>query len=110
MSVETPASAANTAAKKIDKTANGLADKAETRISKLADRAESAARRAETVLHDGVETLRTQTRAYADQAADRIEKAQKVVSEQVREKPLTGIAIAAGAGLLVGLLLGSRRN
>jgi ElaB/YqjD/DUF883 family membrane-anchored ribosome-binding protein len=32
------------------------------------------------------------------------------VSEQVREKPLTGLAIAAGAGLVLGLLIGSRRN
>ena len=54
MSVETPATAANAAATKIRKTADGVADHAETRIAKLADRAESAARKAETVLHDGV--------------------------------------------------------
>ena len=117
MSVETPNSVSN----KITKTANGLADQAdkaasragdqaESRIAKLADKAEAAARRAETVLHDGIETLRTQTRAYADQAADRMETAQRVVTERVREKPLTGVAIAAGVGLVVGMLIGSRRN
>ena len=121
MSIENPARAAQSASTRIAKTAHGLAgkankaasemaDQAETRIAKLADKAEHAARRAETVLHDGIETLRSQSRAYADQAADGIENAQRVVTERVREKPLTGIAIAAGAGLILGLLLGSRRN
>lgn len=110
MSVENPASATDAAATKVKKTANGLADQAESRINTLADRAETAASRAEAVLHDGIETLRRQTRVYVDQAAERIERAQQAVSDQVREKPLTGLAIAAGAGLVLGLLIGSRRN
>jgi ElaB/YqjD/DUF883 family membrane-anchored ribosome-binding protein len=100
----------SSAANKVAKTANGLADKAESKISKLADRAEKAAHRAETVLHDGIETLRTQTRVYADNASDKWDTTQKAVTDHVREKPLQGIAIAAGVGLIIGLLMGSRRN
>jgi len=117
MTIENPNSLANTASNKLTKTANGLAnkadalaDKAESKIAKLADRAEKAAHRAETVLHDGIETLRTQSRVYADQAVDKWDSTQKAVTERVREKPLEGIAIAAGVGLLIGLILGSRRN
>lgn len=108
MTIETPST--STTSTKISKTANGLADKAESKISKLADRAEKAANRAETVLHDGIETLRTQARAYADTATEKWDSTTKAVTDSVREKPLQGIAIAAGVGLIIGLLLGSRRN
>ena len=107
----TPAksTSAKTAAK-LSKTANGVANKADDKITEIARRAETAARRAEAVLHDCVDTLRTQTRAYADQAVERIEQAQAVVSERVREKPITGVLAAAGVGLLVGMLISGRRN
>jgi len=93
---------------KLTKTANGLANKADSKISDLARKAETAARRAETVLHDGVETLRTQSRVYADQAVEKFEHAQESVREQVRERPLTGLLAAAGVGFLLGLLVARR--
>lgn len=106
----TPPTPASKTAAKLSKTANGVANKTDDKITEIARRAESAARRAEAVLHDGVDTLRTQTRAYADQAVERIEKAQTVVSERVREKPITGVLAAAGVGLIIGMLLSGRRH
>jgi ElaB/YqjD/DUF883 family membrane-anchored ribosome-binding protein len=94
---------------KISKTADGIADRAESKITDLARKAEEAARRAETVLHDGVETLRAQSRVYADQAVQKFESAQVAVREQVRERPITGILAAAGVGFLLGLLVARRR-
>lgn len=111
MTIENPTTpAASKASQRVAKTANGVADKADTKITELARRAEEAARRAEAALHDGVDTLRTQSRVYADQAIDRIEHAQTVVSERVREKPITGVLAAAGVGLVIGLLLSGRRH
>jgi ElaB/YqjD/DUF883 family membrane-anchored ribosome-binding protein len=97
-------------ARKVDKAANGLAQQADNTISSLADRAESAARRAERVLHDGVETLRSQTQAYADAAAQKFDSAKTVARDKVRERPLTGLLAAAGVGLLLGMLIGGRRR
>lgn len=97
-------------ADKVAKTANGLADEADTKISQMARKAESAARRAETALHDGVETLRVQSRVMADEAAKRFDETHKMVAERVRERPITGVLAAAGLGLIVGLLLGGRRR
>jgi len=106
MSIDTPSAAPKP--DKLTKTANGLANKADTKISDLARKAEAAARKAETVLHDGVETLRTQGRVYADQAVQKFETAQETVREQVRERPLTGLMAAAGVGFLLGLLVSRR--
>jgi ElaB/YqjD/DUF883 family membrane-anchored ribosome-binding protein len=112
MSMDTPSSPTSPTSKsaKVAKTANGIAEKADTKITELARRAEVAAQRAEEILHDGVETLRVQSRAYADQAAEQIERAQQVVSERVRERPITGLMAAAGVGLLLGLILSSGRR
>lgn len=93
---------------KLTRTANGLANKADTKISDLARKAEAAARKAETVLHDGVETLRTQGRAYADQAVQKYEESAEQLRERVRERPLTGLMAAAGVGFLLGLLVARR--
>ena len=109
MSTDT-ASTATSKARKIDKAANGLAERADRKISNLADRAESAAKRAEAVLHDGVETLRSHTQAYTDAAAQKLDTARTVVSDKVRERPLTGLLAAAGVGLLLGMLIGGRRR
>jgi ElaB/YqjD/DUF883 family membrane-anchored ribosome-binding protein len=97
-------------ARKIDKAANGLASTADRKISQLADRAESAARRAETILHDGVAALKTHTQAYADAAAQKFDAAKTVTRDKVRERPLTGLLAAAGVGLLLGMLIAGRRR
>jgi ElaB/YqjD/DUF883 family membrane-anchored ribosome-binding protein len=109
MSIESTPTETQTKVNKLTKTADGLADRADGKIADLARKAESAARRAETVLHDGVETLRSQSRAYADQAVQKFESAQVSVREQVRERPITGLLAAAGVGFLLGLLVARRR-
>ena len=105
MTVETPRM---TPAKPRSSEPNGLAenrDAAEARgESVLAD----AARRAEAVVKESVETLRAQTRAYADTAAQRFDTAQKVIVEHVKEKPLQSTAIAIGVGVVIGMLLARR--
>ena len=98
MSVETPRMSATSDG---DESANVAANE-----SKLVD----AAKRAETVMRDSVETLRAQTRAYADTAAERFETAQKLVVEHVRERPVSSALTALGAGIVLGVLLAGRRR
>ena len=98
MSVETPRmSASDTPVDSV----NGASSE-----SKLAD----AAKRAESLMRDSVETLRAQTRAYADTAGERLETAQKIVVEHVRERPLSSAMTALGAGIVIGVLLAGRRR
>ena len=72
--------------------------------SALAD----AAKRAEAIVRDSVETLKAQTRAYADTAAERLDTAQRVVVERVREKRVQSKVSALGIGVVIGLLLARR--
>jgi ElaB/YqjD/DUF883 family membrane-anchored ribosome-binding protein len=104
MSVETPPM--TTKPRKATPTANGAAEAVEAAETRLAD----AARRAEAAIREGVETLRAQTRAYADTAAERLDNAQRAVVEQVREKPVASALTAFGVGLVLGVLLAGRRN
>jgi ElaB/YqjD/DUF883 family membrane-anchored ribosome-binding protein len=112
MSVETPPMPAAKPSR-ARKTANGVADAADT-AADAAIAAESriaaAAKQAETVIRDSVETFRAQTRAYADTAAERFETAQKVVVEHVREKPVQSTLTAFGVGLVLGMLISGRRH
>ena len=105
MSVETPPMSTKPR-KTATPTANGAAESVEAAETRLAD----AARRAEAAIREGVETLRAQTRAYADTAAERLDSAQRVVVEHVREKPVSSALTAFGVGLVLGVLLAGRRN
>ncbi len=101
---------ANGAARKADRKITSLSREADHDINSLAHRAEAAAKRAESALHDGVEALRGHTQAYVETAARSLDDARAVVSDKVRERPLTGLLAAAGVGLLLGLLIGSGRR
>jgi ElaB/YqjD/DUF883 family membrane-anchored ribosome-binding protein len=112
MTVETPASPA-TKPSRAKKTANGVADAADaavTAVEAAESRIASAAAKAESVIRESLETFRAQTRAYADTAAEKFEDVQKVVVDHVREKPVQSAVMAFGAGLVLGMLIGSRRN
>ena len=51
-----------------------------------------ARKRIEQVVQDGLEQIRAQTRAYADNAGQQLDQAQQYVTERVRERPLAAIA------------------
>ena len=66
---------------------------------------------------DAVDSLRLRFVAARDRAADAYAEARKKViagaeytDETIRANPYQSLAVAAGAGLLVGLLLGRRRK
>ncbi|HEY9219478.1 MAG TPA: hypothetical protein VIO94_15635 [Phenylobacterium sp.] len=70
-----------------------------------------AARKFEQTVQDSLETLRAQSRAYADTAGQQLDEAQRYVTERVKERPLASTGVAVGLGLVLGLLLtGGRRR
>ena len=68
-----------------------------------------AANRAEKLIKEAVELLKTQTESYAGTAGEKIDKAQRQIVEHVHEKPLTATFTGLGIGVLLGLMLASRR-
>lgn len=69
------------------------------------------AKRAEKAIHEGIETLKQQSRGYVETASDRFDTAQRYVVDRVQEKPVSSTVAALGIGVLVGLLLaGGRRH
>lgn len=68
-----------------------------------------AARRIEAAVQQGVEQLRAQSRVYADAAGEQLEEAARAASEQIRARPLAATGAALGIGVLIGMLLASRR-
>lgn len=69
-----------------------------------------AARRAERIVQDGLETLRAQSRVYVDAAGQQFDTAQRYVVERVKERPVTATMAGVGVGLLLGLLIAGSRN
>ena len=101
-----PANAADIA----DDAKNGAATTG-SRMTAEAQRSFADARaRIEKVVQDGLEQLRTQSRAYADNASQQIEQASQYMTERVRERPLAATGAALGVGVLIGLLLSAGRK
>lgn len=104
MSVDATAEQAHRTASSAADSANNAAANAERSFSE-------AARRFEQAVHEGVEQIRAQTRAYGDTAAQQLDEAQRYMTERVKERPLAMTGAAVGVGVLVGLLLaGGRRR
>jgi ElaB/YqjD/DUF883 family membrane-anchored ribosome-binding protein len=106
-----PANAADQIADEAKTTATAAANGASTLSAEAQRSFQEAAKRFEKVVHEGVEQIRAQTRAYADTASHQLEEAQQYMTERVRERPLASAAAAVGLGVLIGLILaGGRRR
>lgn len=68
-----------------------------------------AARRIEATVQQGLEQLRAQSRVYADVAGEQVDEAARIASEQIRARPLAATGAALGIGVLIGMLIASRR-
>ena len=68
-----------------------------------------AAKRIEATVQQGLEQLRAQSRVYADVAGEQVDEAARVASEQIRARPLAATGAALGIGVLIGMLIASRR-
>ena len=90
-----------------------LADVATDTAAKISADAQKAiadaAKRIEAVVQQGMEQVRAQSRVYADVASDQLDEATRVASEQIRARPLAATGAALGIGVLIGMLLASRR-
>ena len=64
-----------------------------------------AAHRVEQNLHDGLDTIRAQSRTYIDAAGHRADEAQRYVVDRVRERPVAATLAGLGVGVLLGVLL-----
>ncbi len=97
-----------------DTSANNIRDEALGALDESRAAAERSiqdlARRAEKAIHEGIETLRQQSRGYVDTAGDRLDVAQRYVTDRVQEKPMSATLAALGIGVLVGVLLSSGRR
>ncbi|MDB5432652.1 MAG: hypothetical protein JWP35_3768 [Caulobacter sp.] len=98
-------------AAKAKASAESAIDHAERSFTEAADAARAritdAATKAEKAIHEGIDTLRAQSRAYTDNAGQYIDEAQKYVVERVKERPVTATLAGLGVGVLIGLLLSS---
>lgn len=68
-----------------------------------------AIKRMETTVQQGLEQVRAQSRVYADVAGEQLDEAARVASEQIRARPLAATGAALGIGVLIGMLIASRR-
>jgi ElaB/YqjD/DUF883 family membrane-anchored ribosome-binding protein len=92
----------------------GAMEGAQKRLDDAIDAAErsinDAVKRLEKVLREGLETLKTQSGPYRDNAAQQIDEAQKYAVERIKERPVTATLAGLGVGLLLGLLLANRSS
>ena len=114
-SVENEVESKTAKARKAAKAA--VASAAETGQDKLneaidiADRnIRDAAKRIEKAVREGVETIRTQSGPYRENAGQQFEEAQKYVVERIKERPVVATLAGLGVGLLLGLLIASRSD
>ncbi len=102
------ADAASDAANAATHAERTFAEAAELARSKLAQgRAalREATQRVERNIHDGLDTVRAQSRAYIDNAGQHVDDAQRYVVGRVRERPVAATLTGLGVGLLLGVLL-----
>jgi ElaB/YqjD/DUF883 family membrane-anchored ribosome-binding protein len=93
------------------KSAARAASEAAAKLTAEAQRSfAEAAKKFEGVVQEGMEQLRAQSRAYADNAGQQFDEAQRYVVERVRERPLAATGAALGVGVIVGLLLAAGRR
>jgi ElaB/YqjD/DUF883 family membrane-anchored ribosome-binding protein len=94
-----------------DETKAGSASASAAALSAEAQKTfHDAAKRFEQVVNESVDTIRAQTRAYADTAGQQLDEAQRYLTERVKERPLTSAGVALGVGVVLGLLLGGGRR
>jgi ElaB/YqjD/DUF883 family membrane-anchored ribosome-binding protein len=75
----------------------------------IADRSiRDAAKRIEKAVREGVETIRTQSEPYRENAGQQFDEAQKYVVERIKERPVVATLAGLGVGLLLGLLMATR--
>jgi ElaB/YqjD/DUF883 family membrane-anchored ribosome-binding protein len=104
-----PANSVDYAAEETKAAVSSATDKA-TKLSSEAQKTfADAARRIEAAVQEGIEQLRAQSRTYADSAGQQIDQASQYMTERVKERPLAATGAALGVGVLIGLLLSSRR-
>lgn len=67
-------------------------------------------RRAEKAVTEGLDALRSRAGSYGDVAGERLDTAQRYVTAQVHERPLTATFAALGVGVVLGFLLSGGRR
>ena len=94
-------------------TTENVADAASETAAKISADAQraiaDAAKPIEAAVQQGLEQVRNQSRVYADVAGEQLDEATRIASEQIRARPLAATGAALGIGVLIGMLLASRR-
>ena len=68
------------------------------------------ARRAERAVQEGLDAVKSRAGTYSETAGQQIDTAQRYVTGQVQERPLTTTLAALGLGVIVGFLLSGGRR
>jgi ElaB/YqjD/DUF883 family membrane-anchored ribosome-binding protein len=93
------------AADQAERSFTEASDMARGKMAKSREALRDAARRANRNIHDGLDTVRAQSRAYIDNAGQHLDEAQKYVVDRVRERPVAATLAGLGVGVLLGVLL-----